>query len=90
MMLIQKRFGLFSSTWSKVILSIGLLLIMTKESICISSPLTPFTTYNYFTSLEVNVSDLWWNINETSQEIIFELHVKTTGWMGLGISPGKI
>ncbi|CAF1307283.1 unnamed protein product [Rotaria sordida] len=59
---------------------------MTKESICISSPLTPFTIYNYSTSLEVNVSDLWWNIDETSQEIIFELHVKTTGWIGLGIS----
>ncbi|CAF1495013.1 unnamed protein product [Rotaria sp. Silwood1] len=62
--------------------------MMIKGSICVSSPLTPFTTYNYFTSLEANVSDLWWNVNETSQEIIFEFHVRTTGWIGLGISPG--
>ena len=27
--------------------------------------------------------------NHVEQEIIFELHMKTTGWVALGISPGK-
>lgn len=52
-------------------------------------PLT-LTTYNYSISLQENVSVLWWNVNEVTQEITFELQVKTTGWIALGISPGKL
>ena len=70
-------------------LFIGLFVITIDNSNTISSPLVPFTTYNYSISLQANASDLWWNVNEVTQEIIFELHMKTTGWIALGISPGK-
>jgi hypothetical protein len=53
-----------------------------------SSPIQPYTTYRYSIELQRNVADLWWTVNETKQEIIFELHIKTTGWIALGISPG--
>lgn len=56
----------------------------------LSSPITPFMTYNHSVSLQVNVSELWWTVNEDNQTIIFELHIKTTGWIALGISPGNI
>ncbi len=54
----------------------------------ISSPIQPFTTYEYSTELQADVADLWWSTNETQQDIIFELHIKTTGWIAFGISPG--
>ncbi|CAF1402975.1 unnamed protein product, partial [Didymodactylos carnosus] len=50
-------------------------------------PLQPYTNYSYSTELQSNVADLWWTINEDEQEITFELHIKTTGWVALGISP---
>ncbi|CAF4691961.1 unnamed protein product, partial [Rotaria sp. Silwood1] len=53
----------------------------------ITSPLQPYTSYSYFIELEPNVVDLWWIVDETKQEITFELHIKTTGWIALGISP---
>jgi hypothetical protein len=56
----------------------------------ISSPLNPYTTYHYSTPFETNIADLWWTIDEPKKEITFELHVKTTGWIALGISPGKL
>jgi hypothetical protein len=55
----------------------------------ISSPMQPFMNYEYSTELQSDVADLWWTVNETQQDIIFELHVKTTGWIALGISPGR-
>jgi hypothetical protein len=55
----------------------------------ISSPLTPNITYRYSTPFEPNIADLWWTVDEPRKEITFELHVKTTGWIALGISPGK-
>ncbi|CAF4384641.1 unnamed protein product [Adineta steineri] len=55
----------------------------------LSSPLTTFTTYQHSAELLSNVADLWWTVNETNQTIFFELHVNTTGWIALGISPGK-
>ena len=58
------------------------------RSEAISSPIPPYTNYTYSTELQPNVADLWWNVNETSQNIIFELHVHTVGWITLGISPG--
>lgn len=54
----------------------------------ISSPLTPLANYIYSTELEKNIADLWWTVNDTSKDIVFELHIKTTGWIALGISPG--
>ncbi|CAM2726532.1 unnamed protein product [Rotaria socialis] len=53
----------------------------------ISSPVEPFTTYKHSIELRENVADLWWTVNDDKQEILFELHVKTTGWIALGISP---
>jgi hypothetical protein len=56
----------------------------------LSSSIQPFTSYQYSIELESNVADLWWTVDEIEQEITFELHVKTTGWIALGISPGRI
>ena len=56
----------------------------------ISSPIPPYTTYKYSIEVQANVADLWWNVDETKQDIVFELHVKTTGWIALGISPGIV
>ncbi|CAF0807769.1 unnamed protein product [Adineta ricciae] len=53
----------------------------------VTSPVSPFTTYQHTVELQPNVSDLWWTINEANQTILFELHIKTTGWIALGISP---
>ena len=58
------------------------------HSDAISSPIPPYTNYKYSIELQPNVADLWWNVNETSQDITFELHVHTVGWIALGISPG--
>jgi hypothetical protein len=55
----------------------------------ISSPILPYINYRYSTELQPNVADLWWTVNETQQDIVFELHIKTTGWIALGISPGR-
>lgn len=55
----------------------------------ISSPIPPFTSYKHSAELEANVADLWWTVDEVAEDITFELHVKTTGWIALGISPGK-
>jgi hypothetical protein len=54
----------------------------------ISSPIQPYTNYKYSTELQANVADLWWTPDEDKQDITFELHIKTTGWIALGISPG--
>ena len=56
----------------------------------ISSSIVPFTNYQHSIELQSNVADLWWTVNDDKQEITFELHIKTTGWVALGISPGKI
>ncbi len=66
-----------------------ILFLAVHKSTGISSPLQPYTTYPYSTELQRNLADLWWRINENEQEIIFELHIKTTGWIALGISPGR-
>jgi hypothetical protein len=55
-----------------------------------SSPIQPFTTYRYAIELEPGIADLWWTVNNDANEITFELHMKTTGWIALGISPGII
>jgi hypothetical protein len=55
----------------------------------ISSPIKPFAKYKHSVELQADVSDLWWTVDDAEREIMFELHVKTTGWIALGISPGK-
>ena len=54
----------------------------------ITSPIQPYINYTYSIELQNNVADLWWTVNEAKQDIVFELHVNTTGWIALGISPG--
>ena len=77
--------SLFCQMYTTVI---SLVLIVIDRSYGISSPLIPFTNYNYSISMQENVSDLWWNVNKVEQEILFEFHVKTIGWIAFGISPG--
>jgi len=55
----------------------------------VSSPVTPFVNYSHTIELQIGVADLWWTSNDTAKEMIFELHVNTTGWIALGISPGN-
>ncbi|CAF3785266.1 unnamed protein product [Rotaria sp. Silwood1] len=60
---------------------------MIEKCSAISSPLQPFTTYRHSTELQANVADLWWTVDVVEREVMFELHIKTTGWIALGISP---
>ena len=64
-----------------------LILFIVRTSYQISSPISPKLNYSHSVALRSNVADLWWTVNETSQEITFELHMNTTGWIALGISP---
>ncbi|UJR14303.1 hypothetical protein I4U23_001293 [Adineta vaga] len=50
-------------------------------------PIQPFVTYKYSAELQENIADLWWTIDDAEREITFELHIKSTGWIALGISP---
>ncbi|UJR19902.1 hypothetical protein I4U23_023034 [Adineta vaga] len=63
-------------------------LVMVNKCNGISSPIQPFTEYKHSIELQTNISDLWWTVDDAEQEILFELHMKTTGWIALGISPG--
>lgn len=87
----RKAFFLFvSSSFCRMYTTvISLVLIVIERSYGISSPLIPFTNYSYSISMQENISDLWWNINRAEQEILFEFHVKTIGWIAFGISPGN-
>lgn len=71
-----------------IIWLINILLIHANLSHCVSSPIREFANYEHSTELQQNVADLWWTIDEVKKEITFELHVRTTGWIALGISPG--
>lgn len=73
-----------------VVLLTSLFLLGIEQIYASSSPLIPLTNYNYSISIQENISELWWNVNEVEEEILFELHVRTTGWIALGISPGKM
>jgi len=55
-----------------------------------TSPISTYTNYTYSTELQADIAYLWWSVDETQQEIVFELHIKTTGWIALGISPGLL
>ena len=63
--------------------------ILVQHNDAVASPISPYINYTYFTEMLNNVADLWWNVDEATREIVFELHVKTTGWIALGVSPGK-
>lgn len=69
--------------------SFYLLTTLIDLSIGISSPIQPFANYQHSIELQTNIADLWWTVDDVQKEIIFELHVKTTGWIAMGISPGK-
>lgn len=56
----------------------------------LSSPISPFTEYTFSIELLTETADLWWNVNIETKMVTFELHMKTTGWIALGISPSKI
>ncbi|CAF4944392.1 unnamed protein product, partial [Rotaria socialis] len=64
------------------------LLLIIGDVLAISSPIQPFTTYKYSIELQPDIADLWWTVDSDANEITFELHMKTTGWIALGISPG--
>lgn len=53
------------------------------------SPLQPYKDYDHSIELGKDTAQVWWSVNEDKQMITFELHVKTTGWIALGISPGR-
>ena len=55
----------------------------------LGSPLRPFATYRHSVELQKDFADLWWSVDGAEREIVFELHVRTTGWIALGISPGS-
>ncbi len=74
--------------WLYTIFYLSLSLLAVEKCNGISSPIQPYTNYKYSTELQADIADLWWSVNETQQDILFELHIKTTGWIALGISPG--
>ena len=63
-------------------------LLAVHNTNAITSPISPYVNYTYSTELWHNVADLWWTVDEVKQDILFELHINTTGWIALGISPG--
>ncbi len=70
--------------WLCIVLS----LLIIEKCACISSPIRPLANYKHSAELENNLADLWWTVDDNQREITFELHIKTTGWIALGISPG--
>ena len=69
--------------------SIILSLCLVQHLNAATSPIPPYNNYTYATELQPNLADLWWTIDDVRHEITFELHIKTTGWVALGVSPGK-
>lgn len=59
-----------------------------EASSSLSSPLSTYLNYSYSTTIRANAIDFWWSIDRIRDEITFELHVNTTGWLALGISSG--
>lgn len=65
-------------------------LITINDCVGTSSLIQPFTTYKHSIELQKDVADLWWSVDNAEKEILCELHIKSTGWIALGISPGKL
>ena len=75
--------------WKCITLCLCISLLTIKLCAGISSPIQTFANYKHYAKFQANVAELWWTVNDTNKEIIFELHIKSTGWIALGISPGK-
>ena len=71
-----------------MIVQVVFLFSLIQSNNAITSPIQPFMSYNHSVELQTNVADLWWTVDERNQTILFELHIRTTGWIALGISPG--
>ncbi len=78
-----------STMWKHIFLQIHILWAVIDNCNSISSPIKPFTNYSNVVELQANVADLFWTVDDNTKEITFELHINTTGWIALGISPGK-
>ena len=76
--------------WVCIVFQLLLSLFVLEKCNGIASPIAPFTTYKHSIELQANVADLWWTVDDAEVEIMFELHIKTTGWIALGISPGRL
>ena len=72
-----------------VFLQLSVWLIVIDRCLGISSPIQPLAIYKHSTELQSGIADLWWTVDDVEQEITIELHVKSTGWIALGISPGE-
>jgi hypothetical protein len=66
-----------------------LCLLMAGSVAALSSPVQPYTTYRYSVELRYGLADLRWMFDDARTKIIAELHMKTTGWIAIGISPGN-
>ena len=77
---------LFSHTYFLIVV----FLLQLRNIDTTTSPISTYTNYTYSTELQADIAYLWWSVDETQQEIVFELHIKTTGWIALGISPGLL
>jgi hypothetical protein len=65
------------------------MIMLVETSYTRMSPIIPFMNYDHAVELRTNIAELCWTVDENKQEIIFEFHVKTQGWIALGISPGR-
>ena len=69
----------------KIIIFLSILLFPILTS---SYPFKPSESYTYKIIIDEDEPELYqllWKINN-NDEIVFEVHVKTTGWIGIGIS----
>lgn len=67
------------------------LILIFSSKLCLqanSSPIRPYQNYTYSAELQPDLATLWWSVDDVAKEITFEFHMKTTGWIALGISPG--
>ena len=78
-----------SIPWKYAFLQISVFCVLIHKCKSVLSPLQPFTNYQHSIELQSITADLWWTADESKKEITFELHMKTTGWIALGISPSK-
>ena len=87
--LVYNQSSEFTKMWSYFLFALEISLIWISSVHTVSSPIPPYTTYQYATEIHSGVADLWWTVDQNKQEITFELHMKTNGWVALGISPGN-
>ena len=66
-----------------IIQFVSLLLLLTVQC-CLTAP-SPTADYANSMELQPNIYYMYWNY--TTTDVLIELHVKTTGWIGFGLSP---